>query len=493
MDPQHPPSRSQHSRLLEKYGAYCQGCGCDFTDNPSALEVDHIWPRSEGGTDAYENLTLLCPPCNRTKSDTMTITGLQQRNRREGILRPENDVHLKLGRGAKNKWRAAFAAVEELLAQEAPGEWAAYKTMKAQRAQDYEACMGRKLPDFWDVAGWRDDRSKDERLERKKAALKKAAPPDKYPDEWAAYEEYESKKAALETAAVKAEAQLARAYPDEWAAYKAFESQKARNMNLLAYATAFVFEKVTAAEYDSAKEKYEAVKAAVRAQLKAAMKVEAPEEWAAAPDEWKAYEKAYGEYDAVYKTQPDYGENAFELLTRVSGNVVNDKEGFLEVWRKIPLVHPTGWADSMADYRTNYRDYYRTNSAYEEYMKAYKEAKEAAYEAAYEEYKAMTPDEWMAEKIRHLRWKYEDAHPANEWEAAMKAAAPEEWKAYKEAKEAVDIQMVWAADTSYAREAMVAARNALVLAAPDAADAYFALREAYRNALARSERAEHGE
>ena len=78
MDPQHPPSRSQHPRLLEKYGAYCQGCGCDFTDNPSALEVDHIWPRSEGGTDAYENLTLLCPPCNRTKSDTMTITGLQQ-------------------------------------------------------------------------------------------------------------------------------------------------------------------------------------------------------------------------------------------------------------------------------------------------------------------------------------------------------------------------------------------------------------------------------
>ena len=482
----YPPPRSQHPRLLEKYGAYCQGCGCDFTDNPNDLEVDHIWPRSEGGTDAYENLTLLCPPCNRTKSDTMTITGLQQRNRREGILRPENEVNLKLGRGANDKWRAAFAAVEELLAQEAPGEWAAYKTMKAQRAQDYEACMGRKLPDFWDVAGWRDDRSKDERLERKKAALKKAAPPDKYPDEWAAYEEYESKKAALETAAVKAEAQLARAYPDEWKAYKAFESQKARNMNSLASALAFVLDKWE--EYTAGEEKYEAVKAEVKARLKAAMEVEAPEEWAAAPEEWKAYEKAYGEYDAMYKNQRDDGEKAFELLTSIPGNVIENKDAFLEVWRKLPLVSPTGWADSMADYRTNYRDYYRTNSAYEEYMKAYKEAKEAAYEAAYEEYKAMTPDEWMTEKIRHLRSEYdEDAHPANEWEAAMKAAAPEEWKAYKEAKEAVDIEMVWAAEISYAQEAMVAARNALVLAAPDAADAYFALREAYRNALARSE------
>jgi len=32
------------------------------------LEVDHIVPRCEGGTDAPENLTTSCVPCNRGKS-----------------------------------------------------------------------------------------------------------------------------------------------------------------------------------------------------------------------------------------------------------------------------------------------------------------------------------------------------------------------------------------------------------------------------------------
>ena len=50
---------------------------------------------------------------------------------------------------------------------------------------------------------------------------------------------------------------------------------------------------------------------------------------------------------------------------------------------------------------------------------------------------------------RHLRSEYEDAHPVNEWAAAMASAAPE------------------------------------------AADAYYSLRAAYRDALAQSERAEH--
>ena len=143
----------------------------------------------------------------------------------------------------------------------------------------------------------------------------------------------------------------------------------------------------------------------------------------------------------------------------------------------------------MADYRTEYRQApYGKEYTYEErkaVVEEYMEAKKAAYEAAYEEYKAMTPDEWMAEKIRHLRSEYEQDHPVNEWEAAMASAAPDEWKAYKEAKEAVDKEMVWAANISYACKAMQAALNALALAAPYAADAYFSLRQAYRDAQAR--------
>ena len=60
------------------------------------LEVDHIKPRSQGGTDAYEHLTLLCPPCNEEERDRYTLIGLQQVNRASGWVKNENN--LRMGR-----------------------------------------------------------------------------------------------------------------------------------------------------------------------------------------------------------------------------------------------------------------------------------------------------------------------------------------------------------------------------------------------------------
>ena len=95
---QYPPPRTQHTRLLTDIGAFCQGCGADYTFDPRVLEVDHINPRSQGGTDAYENLTLLCPPCNKEKRDRYTLIGLQQANRANGYMR--NEGNLRVGRAA---------------------------------------------------------------------------------------------------------------------------------------------------------------------------------------------------------------------------------------------------------------------------------------------------------------------------------------------------------------------------------------------------------
>ena len=43
----------------------CNGCGQQFIFQ--IFEVDHIDPKSKGGSDHINNLQLLCPPCNRSK------------------------------------------------------------------------------------------------------------------------------------------------------------------------------------------------------------------------------------------------------------------------------------------------------------------------------------------------------------------------------------------------------------------------------------------
>jgi 5-methylcytosine-specific restriction endonuclease McrA len=42
----------------------CQYCGSD-----RHLTVDHVVPRSKGGTDTWDNLVTSCAPCNRKKGD----------------------------------------------------------------------------------------------------------------------------------------------------------------------------------------------------------------------------------------------------------------------------------------------------------------------------------------------------------------------------------------------------------------------------------------
>ena len=103
----YPPPRTQHGRLLADVGAFCQGCGNDYGFDPRVLEVDHRQPKSDDGTDAYENLTLLCPPCNKEKRDRLTLTGLQEFNRRNGYLKPENEKNIKHGKAGRQVGRRA--------------------------------------------------------------------------------------------------------------------------------------------------------------------------------------------------------------------------------------------------------------------------------------------------------------------------------------------------------------------------------------------------
>ena len=61
------PYRQNKHVIYGQQEGLCAGCAGDF---PFKLfEVDHIVPRSRGGTDHLDNLQLLCGHCNRVKGD----------------------------------------------------------------------------------------------------------------------------------------------------------------------------------------------------------------------------------------------------------------------------------------------------------------------------------------------------------------------------------------------------------------------------------------
>ena len=77
--------------LLKQYGPRCQGCDRKFDDS-RYLELDHNTPRSDGGWNHISNRILLCGPCNRTKSNVYTLSGLRRKNRKAGWMADQAPV-----------------------------------------------------------------------------------------------------------------------------------------------------------------------------------------------------------------------------------------------------------------------------------------------------------------------------------------------------------------------------------------------------------------
>ena len=93
-----------YRHLLSQHGVKCQGCDRTF-DDPRYLDLDHNTPRSDGGINHISNRILLCGPCNRLKSNTLTLTGLRRKNKKFGYMHgsgQENQV-MKEIREAKRK------------------------------------------------------------------------------------------------------------------------------------------------------------------------------------------------------------------------------------------------------------------------------------------------------------------------------------------------------------------------------------------------------
>ncbi len=57
----------------------CAGCGRSL--EIEFFDLDHIMPKAEGGENFITNRVLLCSPCNKRKSDQLTLRGLITENK----------------------------------------------------------------------------------------------------------------------------------------------------------------------------------------------------------------------------------------------------------------------------------------------------------------------------------------------------------------------------------------------------------------------------
>jgi len=134
--------------LLDKWHRRCGYCGAQNT----RLEVDHIVPRSHGGSDRVSNLTLSCEPCNKKKSNRPAAL----------FLAKKPEVLQKLQRQAKAPLKDAaavnstrYALLERLKATGLPVEIASGGRTKFNRSERQipkthwldAACVGASTPE----------------------------------------------------------------------------------------------------------------------------------------------------------------------------------------------------------------------------------------------------------------------------------------------------------------------------------------------------------
>ena len=77
--------REAREQLIVRDGQRCQGCGWE-PEYADYLQVDHKKPKTLKGKDEMENYALLCDPCNRKKSNKLTLRELQNVRVEEGRM-----------------------------------------------------------------------------------------------------------------------------------------------------------------------------------------------------------------------------------------------------------------------------------------------------------------------------------------------------------------------------------------------------------------------
>jgi len=94
-EPENPLTHAEmHEILVNQFGLKCWGCNFIPPDK-RYLHLDHIIPKTDGGTNHIDNRALLCQPCNTKKSNTMSLTALRKQNKREEYMQPHPPIDLQ--------------------------------------------------------------------------------------------------------------------------------------------------------------------------------------------------------------------------------------------------------------------------------------------------------------------------------------------------------------------------------------------------------------
>ncbi|NJO79933.1 MAG: HNH endonuclease [Cyanobacteria bacterium RM1_2_2] len=90
-------SKEIRQQVRERANYLCEYCHSLEEASAARFEIDHIQPRSLGGTDVFENLALVCQRCNSYRY-----------NFTEGID-PESQVPITLFNPRLHQWNEHFA------------------------------------------------------------------------------------------------------------------------------------------------------------------------------------------------------------------------------------------------------------------------------------------------------------------------------------------------------------------------------------------------
>lgn len=126
--------------LLEKFGRQC--CYCGRKDIP--LQVEHIVPKSRGGSNRASNLCLACEPCNTTKGTQDVQSFLKKQPERLACLLAQAKAPLKDAAAVNALRRALF---EQLVVCGLPVEGGTGGRTKWQRT-----VRGLPKTHYWDAA-----------------------------------------------------------------------------------------------------------------------------------------------------------------------------------------------------------------------------------------------------------------------------------------------------------------------------------------------------